>query len=440
MDNVTHSLAGLLLAESMTRLRARRPNAETAPGLGAVAVISSIVAANLPDADLLYSGIGGDRLRYMLHHRGYTHTVVVAVLGALLLWSLVALFLRWRGTGWPGRPDTRWLLALFLAGTLSHLVLDWTNSYGVHPFWPLDDRWRYGDAVFIVEPWLWIVSVPALVAASASRSARVLLSLVLLGGLGLAWRVDAVSTGAAIALTIGAVSSIGLARVLRADGRTIAAIAGWVTVTVIMAAGSGRARAAVLRAIHELDPTAQVLDVVMAPMPANAVCMSAITVERSGPMYRVATARVSSIPSVVPAAGCGRRASVESALGTSTRRSTLAVQWGGEWAGPSQEIEGLVRESCPARAAMRFIRVPIWTAAGDSLVLLGDVRYGGGGSGFADVRVPRRSAACPLAVPPWTPPRADLLSFKESEPLVSRALILETRILPSGASVVPIPA
>ena len=74
--------------------------------------------------------------------------------------------------------------------TFSHLVLDWTNSYGVHPFWPFDDRWRYGDAVFIVEPWLWVVSVPALVAASSARTVRGLLSLVLLGGVVLAWRVD----------------------------------------------------------------------------------------------------------------------------------------------------------------------------------------------------------------------------------------------------------
>ena len=201
MDNVTHSLAGLLLAESTARLRARGGNTEPSARFGAVAAVSSILAANLPDSDLFYSGIGGDRLRYMLHHRGYTHTVVVAVLAAVLLWAIVALVVRWRGKAWPAKDDARWLLALFLAGTLSHLVLDWTNSYGVHPFWPFDDRWRYGDAVFIVEPWLWIVSVPALVAASTSRIARVLLSLVLLAALGLAWRVNAVSTGAAITLT-----------------------------------------------------------------------------------------------------------------------------------------------------------------------------------------------------------------------------------------------
>ena len=409
MDNVTHSLAGLVLAESITRLRARSTTAQRPAAVGAVTAVASIVDANLPDADLFYSGVGGSRLRYMLHHRGYTHTVVIAVLGAVVLWALGSLFLRWRTRAWPGRSDSRWLLALFLAGTLSHLVLDWTNSYGVHPFWPVDDRWRYGDAVFIVEPWLWIVSVPALVAANTSRLARVLLSLVLLAGLGLAWRVNAVSSGAATALTLGAVLSVGLARALCADGRAVAAVAGWLAVTLVMAAGAQRARAAVLQATRELDPAAEVLDVVMSPMPANAVCMSAITVERSGPTYRVATARVSSVPSLVAAARCGQRASVGSSLGASLRRSSPGVQWGGEWAGPSQELAALARQSCPAMAAMRFIRVPMWRAVGDSAVLLGDVRYGGGGGGFADVHVPRRSASCPTAVPPWTPPRADLL-------------------------------
>ena len=419
MDNVTHSVAGLLLAESIARVRAHGANPGPSARFGATAAIASMITANLPDADLFYSGIGGNRLRYMLHHRGYTHTVVVAVLGAVLVWAVVALLWRWRAREWPGRQDARWLAALFLAGTLSHLVLDWTNSYGVHPFWPFDDRWRYGDAVFIVEPWLWIVSVPALVAASTSRIARVLLSLVLLGGLGLAWRVNAVSTGAAIALTVGAAVSVGLARILRPDGRIVAAIAGWVVVTAVMAAGSARARAAVLRATRELDPAVEVLDVVMSPMPANAVCMSAITVERSGSTYRVATARVSSAPSLAPASRCGQRASVGSALGVSTRPSSPAVQWGGEWAAPSQELQALVRESCPALAAMRFIRVPMWKAVGDSVAMLGDVRYGGGGGGFADVHIPRRSIACPPAVPSWTPPRADLLSFKGSEPLNS---------------------
>jgi inner membrane protein len=406
MDNVTHSLAGLLLAESAVRLRAR--SAEPTPRFHAVAAASSVIAANLPDADLLYTGVGGSRLRYMLHHRGYTHTLLMAIAGAALLWGLTLAIWRWRTHERMQAGDRRWLLGLLVVSTLSHLVLDWTNSYGVHPFWPVDDRWRYGDSVFIIEPWLWVVSVPALVAANGRRVMRVLLSIVLLAVLVLAWRVDLVSRGAASALTLGAVLFVMLARALRPGARVTVAVVSWIAVTVVMAAGAASARDSVLRATRRADPAADVLDVVVSPLPANAVCMSVITVERSGGMYRAATARASAVPSLVDAAHCEGRAG--SSLGVSTRPSTAAVRWDGEWTAPAAELVALARESCPALAALRFIRVPIWRAAPDSFVLLGDLRYGGAsGSGFTDVRVPRRSVTCPADVPPWTPPRRDLL-------------------------------
>src|SRR4030095_741295 len=103
-----------LLAESMARLRARGANPEPSARFGATAAIASMIAANLPDADLFYTGIGGDRLPYMLPHRGYTHSVVVAVLGAVLLWAFVVFLLRWRGKAWLARDDARWLAVLFL--------------------------------------------------------------------------------------------------------------------------------------------------------------------------------------------------------------------------------------------------------------------------------------------------------------------------------------
>ena len=410
LDNVTHSLAGLLLAESAIRLRARREHAEPSSTFRSIALVSSVIAANLPDADLLYTGSGGDRLRYMLQHRGYTHTVVMAGLGALLLWGAAALIWRWHARESFAKADRRWLLGLLLASTLSHLVLDWTNSYGVHPFWPADDRWHYGDAVFIIEPWLWVVSVPALVAASKSRFVRILLSLVLLAGVALSWRVSLVTSGAAAALTTGAILFVIIARLLSPDARAVAAVGGWVGVTLVMATGMTVARANALRSTREADLGAVVLDVVVSPLPANAVCASVITIERVGTTYRVATARASAAPTITDAARCGARADTRSMLASSTRRSTPAVHWDGEWTAPAAELATLARESCPALAALRFIRVPIWRRAGDSTILLGDVRYGGGsGNGFTDVQVPRRSTTCPNAVPPWTPPRADLL-------------------------------
>lgn len=411
MDNVTHSIAGLVLAEAAIRLRARRTGAEPSPRLRTVAALSSMVAANLPDADLFYTGVGGDRLAYMLHHRGYTHTVVAAILGSMLVFGAAALF-AWGWRSRAPRDEARWLAMLLLVSTFSHLVLDWTNSYGVHLFWPFDDRWSYGDAVFIVEPWFWAVAVPMLVASSTSRVARVLLSLVLLAGLTLAWRTSIVSAGAASALTVGAALSIALAWMLRPGPRAAAAIVGWVAVTLVMTAGSRVARQAVVRSARSADPAAQLLDVVVTPLPSNAVCMSVVAVERAGPNYRVATARVSSVPRLTTATQCGARGGTGLLFRPSSRRSTPAVQWDNEWTAPAAELVSLARESCRALAALRFMRVPVWSAGMDSTVRLGDARFGGGsGGGFSDVTVARRSATCPRAVPPWTPPRADLLGL-----------------------------
>ena len=405
MDNVTHSLAGLLLAEATIELRSRLEGAEPTVRFRTVAAVSSMIAANLPDADLLYTGIGASHLSYMLQHRGYTHTVVLAVIGAVLVWVVVLLAIRWRERRSPNTRDARWLLGLLLVSTLSHLVLDWTNSYGVHPFWPLDDRWHYGDAVFIIEPWLWVVSVPVLVAATRRRAAQMILSLLLLAGLILAWRVPFVAKGAAAALSIGTLVCVALVYALPPVGRVAAGVIGWIAVTLVMALGAAKARSNMLDALRQNDPHSQVLDVVVSPLPANPVCMSVIAVERSGTTYRASTARVSAAPTLVSAARCGSRDVSGSGIGASSRRSAAAVEWDGEWTGQIPDLATLVQNNCTAFAAMRFIRVPIWRFTGDSTVILGDLRFGAAtGNGFTDVTLRLGEAECPPRVPPWVPP------------------------------------
>jgi hypothetical protein len=135
-----------------------------------------------------------------------------------------------------------------------------------------------------------------------------------------------------------------------------------------------------------------------------------LTVERAGGAYRVALARVSALPSLADASRCVVRNDGGSLFAPSARPSTAAVRWDGEWSAPHGELARLARESCPALAALRFIRVPAWRAVGDSTVLIGDARYGdASGAAFTDVTVPHRSASCPGHVPPWVPPRSDVL-------------------------------
>jgi inner membrane protein len=56
-----------------------------------------------------------------------------------------------------------WLYLTALIAALSHLLLDWTTSYGVRPFFPFNPRWYEGSFVFIVEPVIWGLFFLALV-------------------------------------------------------------------------------------------------------------------------------------------------------------------------------------------------------------------------------------------------------------------------------------
>ena len=77
MDNITHSLAGLLVAEVVVELRADRAPEDAR--FRSALYVTSLLANNLPDLDILYTGGIGAPLGYLLHHRGHTHTVIGSV-------------------------------------------------------------------------------------------------------------------------------------------------------------------------------------------------------------------------------------------------------------------------------------------------------------------------------------------------------------------------
>jgi inner membrane protein len=282
--------------------------------------------------------------------------------------------------------------------------------------------WSYGDAVFIVEPWLWVAAVPALAFAARRRAARVGLAAVLAGGVALAWAVPLVGRGAAIGVTVGAVAGALVAARLSPGRRAAAAVAGWLVVETAFAAGTRLARAQVAAAVAA-DPARPALaDVVTTPAPGNPFCARVITVERDAGgspdgRYRVSTAWAAALPGVVPAARC---AVPEPTLGTPTtplrpspRPAGAAVVWRRTWDAPLAELQALGAGNCAAAAVLRFARVPVWTSAGPDSLLVGDLRYDREpGAGFSEFVVPRQPTACPRAVPGWRPPRADLLSAR----------------------------
>jgi inner membrane protein len=145
VDNLTHSLVGLAAAKA---------------GLGRqspYATLVCVAAANLPDIDIV-ARVRGPAF-YLQHHRGITHSIVgtlaLAVVLPLLVFAGERLWARLRGR--EPRARLKGLLVCSLLLSASHPLLDWTNSYGIRPLLPWDGRWFYGDLLFIVDPWVWLV-------------------------------------------------------------------------------------------------------------------------------------------------------------------------------------------------------------------------------------------------------------------------------------------
>ena len=78
------------------------------------------------------------------------------------------MYLVWRWRGCRSRDPNlppRWglLFAYAYFAGLTHVLLDYTNNYGVRPFWPFSERWYSWDIVFIVEPILSMLLILGLV-------------------------------------------------------------------------------------------------------------------------------------------------------------------------------------------------------------------------------------------------------------------------------------
>ena len=196
MEPITHFLTGACIGRAGL-------NRKTA-----YATLAAVLAAEAADIDVLW-GLAGP-VEELKHHRGITHTVwaapVLAAAAVGVVWAidcwvqarrrravnspsgakarfpLAALmyglkpalfsepepvpFREGPGTGPAVRPRQKihwgWLYLSALIAAFSHLLLDWTNNYGLRPFFPFNSRWYAGSLVFIAEPVLWALFLLAL--------------------------------------------------------------------------------------------------------------------------------------------------------------------------------------------------------------------------------------------------------------------------------------
>ncbi len=122
-----------------------------------------MVGANLPDIDALayFAGPAAD----LEWRRGWTHGVLALVVLPVIL-TVVLLFVhllaylarrlrrRWSSSA---SMSVGQLLLLSCIAVLSHPILDTLNTYGVRWLMPFSGEWFYGDTLFIIDPWVWLV-------------------------------------------------------------------------------------------------------------------------------------------------------------------------------------------------------------------------------------------------------------------------------------------
>jgi len=140
MDNLTHSLTGAV-ASKFIESRSSAPEEKARFRRSFFWLF--VVAANLPDIDVLL-GLTGDPLLSIRFHRGLTHSLLFAPFLALLPAVAFRVF--------SSVKNIRLLWIISLLGILLHIFFDLVTSFGTQILNPVSETRFALDWVFIVDP------------------------------------------------------------------------------------------------------------------------------------------------------------------------------------------------------------------------------------------------------------------------------------------------
>ncbi len=142
MDPLTHAAMGAGFAAGAAAMRPQP--AESALATRRFAAVAGAVAGLAPDIDVLFQS-GEDALRVLDYHRHFTHALLFAPLGALVVAGLLWPLLR-RRLGF-GQLYLSCLLGYFV-----HPLLDACTSYGTHLWLPFSREPAAWNLVAVFDP------------------------------------------------------------------------------------------------------------------------------------------------------------------------------------------------------------------------------------------------------------------------------------------------
>lgn len=397
MENVTHSLIGVVLGEGIARARLKGRDPKEAESWRAGILWASVLGSNLPDFDFLLRPIaGGGNLGALLHHRGFTHTVLFSFPLALIAAGVGMLAARKS----PVKPPWSLMWLAGWIGVLCHIGADFWNDYGVHPFWPWFNHWFYGDFIFIVEPLFWLGLLPFVYVITRSVWLRAL-CLVLGGGiLGVVWFGHYMTWPVALWVSLWAAAWIAVHRRPRSVGYAF----GTILLILVLFSVPGQVVRSRIKAL--LPPGESLVQLSTTPAPSNPLCWRVTVSSRtenpvgSPPVDYFARQGVIALhPFGIGEEGgfapndphrcTPRRFAENSALRFEVEAPSLKqndLVWAGEFRGNLKELNDAVATHCRLRALMRFVRMPFWMISPKGELTAGDLRYHSGkGLSFADV-------------------------------------------------------
>lgn len=402
MDNLTHTLVGLALGELAERALPAHPDPLRARTRRRVLLATGALASNFPDLDLVLTPLLAPPLGYLLHHRGHTHTLLYALPQIALLLGL--LWLLWPGARTLLRDDRKAraaVIATAVVGMVLHLSFDLLNSYGVHPFHPLDSRWLYGDMVFIIEPVFWTALGVALALRIPVPWLRRLFVATMVGAPVVFTWLGFLQWGSLAGLLALAGVVALMARRGGVAGLATALVACLVFIGV-QGVTSHLAREQIRAALAQVEPGSRVLDMPLSAFPANPLCWSfaTVTADDRNRTYAVRVGVLSLAPGVTGVDACPAR------FGGGPGTTPAALAWKHNETGALAGLRRLQHDNCQVDTWLRFARVPS-LADGKAT----DIRFGApGDDNFSTLPYAEMAdQPCPAPVPQWGRPRQDLL-------------------------------
>ena len=139
MDSLTQIVLGAAVGEAVLGKK-----------IGNKAMLLGAIAGTIPDFDVA-AGFFTDTVSALEIHRGFTHSIIFAVVVGLLFALLLAL--------WDKRATLKeWWLFWFLT-FVTHPMLDAHTTWGTQLFWPFETRLAYKN-IFVIDP---LYTVPFLI-------------------------------------------------------------------------------------------------------------------------------------------------------------------------------------------------------------------------------------------------------------------------------------